>query len=350
MAMTARRPRQDLDRLRPGTPSSAPPPLYPLRFEPIYEYRLWGGRRLAHVLAAPLPGGPVGEAWVLSDRDDHPSRVAAGPLRGLTIARLLERSAEPLLGALADRFKRLPVLLKFLDARAMLSVQVHPSDARPGSLPAGETGKSEAWVVLYAGRASCVYVGLKPGTGPDDLRRAVLGGVVTDLLVRFTPRAGDAFFIPAGTVHALGGDIVVFEVQQNSDATFRLYDWGHVDPRTGQRRAIQVDEALASIDFAADTGGRVSPVVEAMTPVRRERLVDCDQFRVWRLHGARAFPVGTPGVPRVLVCIAGSGHIAHGVAAYAIRRGDVMLLPAVLGTCAFHPHGAVSLLEIALPE
>ena len=113
-------------------------PLYPLRFEPIYQYRLWGGRRLADLLTAPLPGdGPIGEAWVLSDRDDHPSRVANGPLKGRTIGQLLEQSPEQLMGKLAGRFRRFPLLLKFLDAREMLSVQVHPSDAHTDLLPAG---------------------------------------------------------------------------------------------------------------------------------------------------------------------------------------------------------------------
>ena len=140
-------------------------PLYPLRFEPIYQYRLWGGRRLADLLTAPLPGdGPIGEAWLLSDRDDHPSRVADGPLKGLTIRQLLEQSPEQLLGKLAGRFQRFPLLLKFLDARDMLSVQVHPSDRQTDYLPAGEHGKTEAWVVLEAGPESRIYAGLNPGT------------------------------------------------------------------------------------------------------------------------------------------------------------------------------------------
>ena len=148
--------------------------LYPLRFEPIYQYRLWGGRRLADLLTAPLPSdGPIGEAWVLSDRDDHQSHVADGPLKGQTIGQLLEQSPEQLLGKLAGRFRRFPLLLKFLDAHDMLSVQVHPSDAHTDLLPAGETGKTEAWVVLEAGTESRIYAGLKPGTTADDLRRAL---------------------------------------------------------------------------------------------------------------------------------------------------------------------------------
>src|SRR5579864_2546072 len=125
--------------------------LYPLRFEPIYQYRLWGGRRLAELLSAPLPSdGPIGEAWVLSDRDDHQSLVANGPLKGRTLRDVIERFGEQLMGKLSPGFRRFPLLLKFLDAREMLSVQVHPSDVYPDLIPAGETGKTEAWVVIEA--------------------------------------------------------------------------------------------------------------------------------------------------------------------------------------------------------
>ena len=162
-------------------------PMYPLRFEPIYQYRVWGGRRLAEVLTAPLPGdGPIGEAWLLSDRDDHSSKVADGPLKGSTIRKLMEQSPDQLLGKQAGRFRRFPVLLKFLDANAKLSVQVHPEDGQRDYIPAGESGKSEAWVVLEAGKASRIYAGLKPGTTQDDLKRALATRAVADLLASFT--------------------------------------------------------------------------------------------------------------------------------------------------------------------
>jgi mannose-6-phosphate isomerase len=325
--------------------------LYPLRFEPIYQYRLWGGRRLGGLLSAPLPGdGPIGEAWVLSDREDHPSRVANGPLKGRTIGQLLEQSPEQLMGKLARRFRRFPLLLKFLDAREMLSVQVHPADAHTDLLPAGETGKTEAWVVLDAGTESRIYAGLTPGTTADDLRRALANGTVADHLLCFTPKPGDGVFLPAGTVHSLGGDLVVFEVQQNSDVTFRLYDWGHVDAKTGRPRALQVDQALACIDFKGGAGGLVTPVVEAATPVERERLFHCEYFWLWRMRGQSPFTVGAAGVPRVLICIEGAGQVEYGGAAYSVGKGDVWLLPAVVGACAFRPSSAVSVLEIAIPD
>ncbi len=326
-------------------------PLYPLRFKPIYQYRLWGGRRLADLLTAPLPRyGPIGEAWVLSDRDDHQTQVANGLLKGRTIGQLLEDSPGQLLGKLAGRFRQFPLLLKFLDAREPLSVQVHPSDAHTELLPAGETGKTEAWVVLEAGKESRIYAGLKPATTPDNMRRAIANRRVTDHLAWFTPKTGDGVFLPAGTVHALGGDVVVFEVQQNSDVTFRLYDWDRVDAKTGKLRALQSDQAVACIDFEQGAVGPVAPVVEEAQPVLRERFFLCEHFGLWRFLGESTFIVGAAGTPRVLVCIDGAGQLEYDAVNYAVGKGDTWLLPAVLGECSFRPRGAVSLLEIALPE
>jgi mannose-6-phosphate isomerase len=262
----------------------------------------------------------------------------------------MEQSPEQLLGRLAGHFSCFPLLLKFLDVREMLSLQVHPADARKDLLPAGETGKTEAWVVLEAGPKSRIYAGLKSGITAADLRRAVARGVVADLVSSFIPKQGDGVFIPAGTVHSLGGDVVVFEIQENSDVTFRLDDWGHIDPTTGRSRALQVDQALSAINMAQGAVAPVAPVVEETAPVERERLFDCDYFRLWRLHGQSPFAVGAAGVPRVLVCLEGTGRVEHGGQTYAAGKGDVWLLPAAVGACAFRPSGAVTLLEVALPE
>jgi mannose-6-phosphate isomerase len=324
---------------------------HPVRLAPIYQYRVWGGRRLAGLLSKPLPAdGLVGEAWVLSDREDHQSSVVGGPLTGWTLRDLMEQFPEQLLGRLSDRFARFPLLLKFLDARQLLSVQVHPSDQQTSYLPVGETGKTEAWVVLEAGPASRIYAGLRLGTTEVTLRRALDDGTLADDLGCFAPKPGDGVFLPAGTVHSLGGGVVAFEVQQNSDVTFRLYDWDRVDPATGQSRALQVDQAIACIDFAQGMRGPVTPLVESTTPVMRERLIDCEQFRLWRIRGRSTFSVGATDVPRVLVCIDGAGQLEHGDATGGVGRGDVVLLPAVAGRCSFRPVGSVSVLEVALPE
>jgi mannose-6-phosphate isomerase len=261
----------------------------------------------------------------------------------------MEQFPEEILGGLADRFGRFPLLLKFLDVREFLSLQVHPSDDRQDLLPVGETGKTEAWVVIEAGAKSRIYAGLKPGTTIDDLRRAVASGVVADNVASFVPKQCDAILVPAGTVHSLG-DVVVFEIQENSDVTFRLDDWGHVDPKTGRPRALQVDQALSAIDVSQGAVKPVSPVVEETAPVERELLFDCDYFRLWRLRGQSPFAVGAAGTPRVLVCIEGTGRLEHGGETYAVGNGDVLLIPATVGACTFRPSGPVTVLEAALPE
>ena len=325
-------------------------PLYPLRFEPIYRYRLWGGRRLQDLLSAPLPAlGPVGEAWLLSDRDDHPSLVADGPLKGQTIGRVLEQSPEQLLGHLHGRLGRFPLLLKFLDVRKSLSVQVHPSDAYEVLIPTGNSGKSEAWVVLEAGPEARIYAGLKPATTAEALRQALMNGTVDEQLASFVPKAGDSVLVPAGTVHSLR-DVVVFEVQQNSDVTFRLYDWGHIDPETGQVRPLQVDQAMACIDWGQAAINPVAALVQEAGSVLRESLVQCEHFDMARISGQLPFVVGAIGMPSVLVCLAGEGHVQYAGTGYTFDKGDVLLLPAVVGARCCQPRGAVTLLELSLPH
>jgi mannose-6-phosphate isomerase len=253
------------------------------------------------------------------------------------------------MGKLAGRFARFPLLLKFLDVRDTLSVQVHPSDTLTALIPSGETGKTEAWVVLEDGEESRIYAGLTPTTTAENLRAAIESGTVESRLASFQPRSGDGVLVRAGTVHSLS-DVVVFEVQENSDVTFRLYDWDHVDPKTGQRRPLQVDQAIDSIDFAQIEVGPVAPVLEEMTPVLRERLIFCEHFGVWRCQGQSPFNVGAEEKPRVLVCLSGKGRLEYGGTHYIFAKGDVVLVPAVVGVCSCRPQGAVNLLEISLPE
>ena len=196
--------------------------------------------------------------------------------------------------------------------------------------------------MLEAGPESRIYAGLKPATTADVLWPAIANATVAEHLASFRPKPGDGVFLPAGTVHSLG-DLVVFEVQENSDVTFRLYDWDHVDAKTGQPRPLQVDQAMACIDFAQSAVGPVVPVLEEAKPVLRERLFDCEHFGLWRLRGESPFRVGAEGRPRVLVCIAGEGQLGHHGANHAFGKGDVLLLPAVVGACLCRPRGACHL-------
>lgn len=309
---------------------------------------------MSNLLSKPLPpDDPIGEAWILSDRDDHPSKVNNGILQSQTISQLMETSATELLGPLADKFKRFPLLLKFLDCQKVLSVQVHPSDQLKKYIPKGENGKTEAWVVLQTGKDALIYAGLKPGTTGEKLRSDLDAQTVGDDLASFKPNTGDAVLIKAGTVHTLN-DVVVFEVQENSDVTYRLYDWDRIDEKTGKPRDLQVEEAVACIDFSK-TEIKPSPPVKIDEGIDKghalcEKLLNDKHFKVWRLTSELPFMVGKLDTCRILVNIEGNGEIEFNDELYPFKKGEVMLLPASVGSCPFVPKGKVVLLEVALPE
>jgi len=323
--------------------------LYPLKFDPIYQYRIWGGRRLADLVSKPLPPDElIGEAWILSDRDDHPSIVIEGPLKGQTIKQLIADYPEELMGRYSAVYKRFPLLLKFLDAQKVLSVQVHPSDDKKEYIPAGESGKTEAWVVLQTGPEGRIYAGLKPGTTKESIQKDLAAHKVADDLASFRPKLGDAVFIKAGTVHTLA-DLVVFEVQENSDVTYRLYDWDRVNEKTGKPRDLQVDEAIACIDFSITDVGPVVPVKEDDGSVLKEKIFDSDKFRVTRLTCGSVFSVGEEGAPVILIGVTGNGEIHSETDIYTLAKGEVMLLPATLGPCLFICKNEMVILEVGLP-
>ncbi len=321
---------------------------YPLKFDPIYQYRLWGGRNLENLLSKPLPADePIGEAWILSDRADHASQVSEGPLKGNTITQLMNEYPREIMGKLDGQFDHFPLLLKFLDCKETVSVQVHPSDDQKKYIPQGDSGKTEAWVVLKTGNDSRVYAGLTPGTNEQNLREAIQNNTVAGRLHSFIPTVGDAVFIHSGTVHTLAGT-VVFEVQENSDVTFRLYDWDRTDPKTGKHRDLQVEEALACIDFDQVDIGPVKPVTDSHHP-NREKVFDDAHFVLWRTKSLSAFTVGVADEPRIVVCTDGGGKLVYDGEDYSLKKGDVMLLPAVVGPCSGEPDEQITFLEIAIP-
>ncbi len=324
--------------------------LYPLRFEPMFQYRLWGGRDLGEFMNTVLPGDdPIGEAWILSDRADFASKIENGALAGQTLTDLMRTRKDDVLGRQAARFDRFPLLLKFLDVEKMLSVQVHPRDDQTDLIPAGDTGKTEAWVVLRAKPEGRIYAGLKPGTTAQDLR-ALNADTADSHLPSFKPEPGQGVMIEAGTVHSLGDGVLVFEVQENSDVTFRLYDWNHVDAKTGEPRALQVEQALASINFDQGAILPVQPRLEAAQPARSECVFHNTHFDLKRWQGSNAFDVGAPGEARVLVCVDGAGRVRGAGQDTRMERGDTVLLPAAVGAGRFVPDGDVTVLEIAIGE
>jgi mannose-6-phosphate isomerase len=328
------------------------PALYPLRFRPIFKSMLWGGRRLPEFLNHPHPADePVGEAWVLSDVDGHPSRVVDGPLAGTTLRDLLAADPVRLLGPARLVNGRFPLLLKFIDARQELSVQVHPNDEQAARKHHRGNGKTEAWVVLDAHpTTSRIYAGFRHGVTAGDFRAALAAKTTPDTLHSFSPRPGDCVFLEAGTVHAIGAEILLFEVQQTCDVTYRLYDWDRTDARTGAPRELHIEDGLACADFARGPCHAARPVAEDYDGVRRERLVSCPYFTLERHTAPVPFRVGVEGRCRVVVCVEGRGDLESLGRHVPITAGDVFLLPAEVGECACRPAGGITLLECGLPE
>lgn len=326
----------------------------PLRFEPFVRPMVWGGRRLGEVLGKPLDhGSAYGESWDLSDHALHRSRVATGPARGRTLRELMEQHREPLLGPHAGQHVQFPWLVKFLDAWDWLSVQVHPSEKAVRELWPGEGSKTEAWFILDAQPGSRIYAGLRPGVDESRLRQALETGSVTECLHSFEPRPGDCVFLRAGTVHAVGGGVLMAEVQQTSDATFRLFDWNRKDAE-GKSRTLHIREALACIDWSR---GPVEPVranaftapAEQVRGGDRQPLVRCEYFELEYVQGKAPLPLGGEGRMQVLILLRGAARWqSHGHAERA-SAGEVWLLPAALPRTVWEPDDFFGGLLCTLP-
>jgi mannose-6-phosphate isomerase len=325
--------------------------LPPLRFAPIFKPALWGGERLRDMFGAPPSADPIGEAWLLSDCGDSPSVVRDGPLAGTTLRELMERMPDRLLGRASATHGRFPLLVKFIHAGRPLSVQVHPTDAQARRLE-GPTavGKTEAWVIVEADEGARVYAGLPPAVTEGAFRQAVLRHAVEDVLFAHAPSPGDCYFLPAGTVHAIGGGLVLFEVQQTSDLTYRLYDWGRTDPTTGKPRQLHLEKGLSCVDYGLGPCRPARPTVEVRGRPKLAPLAECRYFTLGKWDTARPFATGAAGECRVLAGIDGRAVLRHRGAEYPIGLGDVWLLPATTGPVDVTPDGPAMILECRIPS
>jgi mannose-6-phosphate isomerase len=222
--------------------------LYPLTFHPIFKERVWGGREIERLYGKKLPSGAlIGESWEISDRPGDVSVIANGPLAGKNLRWLMEHHGAELLGgakpAVGDRF---PLLIKILDAREKLSLQVHP--ATPKAVELGGEPKTEMWFVADAAPGAELFAGLKRGVTRAEFERRIRDGSLAECIHRIPVKAGGAIFLPSGRLHALGAGLVIFEIQQNSDTTYRVFDWNRVG-LDGRPRELHVAQSLASIDF-----------------------------------------------------------------------------------------------------
>ena len=326
--------------------SSKQPVLYPLRFTPLFKRHLWGGRRLATELGKSIgDGDDYAESWEVVDHGDDQSVVSDGPLQGMTLAALVAQHGKALLGKDYPQIG-FPLLWKFLDAHRVLSVQVHPDDAQAAQLVPPDRGKTEAWVVLAADPGSVLYAGLIAGVDRETLTRAIEAGKSESCLHRLEPVAGDCIYIPAGTVHALGDGLLIAEIQQASDTTYRLFDWNRVGP-DGKPRQLHIEQGLNAIDF--DRG----PIeIEKPKPTgcqEIERLVTGDHFTIDRWKFERPLRAGGDGKCHLLSAIAGEVAISGDPRGKPLMRGEVLLLPASMGEVTVTPTSTATLLDVYLP-
>lgn len=298
------------------------PSLPPLVFQPLFKRYLWGGRRLETVLGKPIGDGPAAESWECVDHGDDQSVVADGPLAGMTLRELVRSHNRALFGQHAPQ-EQFPLLLKYLDARRTLSVQVHPNDDQAARLDPPDLGKTEAWVVLAAEPGSKIYAGLKPGVEREDLRAAIEEGRCAECLHSFEPSRGDCVFIRAGTVHALGEGLVIAEIQQASDTTFRMFDWNRVD-KDGRPRQLHIEQSLAVTDFQR---GPVAPQTPERRPGGLERLVQCEKFVLERRTVGEPTEIEADDRFRLLTVIEGEARLEQQAATRPLPLGQTVLLP-----------------------
>ena len=321
-------------------------PLYPLRFAPVYKDYLWGGNRLRARFGRSLPQAFIAESWEIADHPNGESVVLNGPLRRRTLNELVRARCQDLLGEDVARRRdcdRFPLILKYLDAKLPLSVQVHPDDETAADLNLGDGGKTEAWVIVDAEPESKLWLGTDRNYSKAELERAIQSGELEHCLHSVPVKVGDCFFLPSGTLHALGAGIMVVEVQTNSDLTLRLFDWNRVGP-DGKPRELKIAEALRSLRLPC---GPIKAQPSFSSEHRNcERLLICEQFmlnrwtlsepmvwsnddraHLWTVLEGTATAIFNAG--RRIAPKKQSGRESDPDAIEVLRKGDSILAPAM---------------------
>ena len=321
--------------------------LYPLTFEPIFKERIWGGRNLERLYQKKLPPDvPIGESWEITDRPEAVSVIANGPLAGRDLRWLMARHADELLGPVKPPGGRFPLLIKILDAEEKLSLQVHPPASAAARLE-GEP-KTELWYIADARPGAELYVGLRRGVTRAEFERRIRDGTVADCFHRVPVRPGDVMFLPSGRVHAIGAGIVIFEIQQNSDTTYRVFDWNRTGLE-GRPRELHVEQSLQCIDFndfePALTPGDVQR--DKAGEVTRRTLTDEPPFSVAAIKVSRraGLEFRSAGL-EIIGVLEGQLDVIHGDGKISLAPGQFLLKPAELERFAVEPGPSACFLSI----
>jgi mannose-6-phosphate isomerase len=309
----------------------------PLTFEPIFMERIWGSRKLADLFGKKMPAGKrIGESWEIVDRPEAQSVVANDPLKGKTLHELWSQRRPEIFGDVSSA-PRFPLLIKTLNAQEKLSLQVHPSEKIAAKL-SGES-KTECWYVAAAEPGAELFVGFKKTIRREEFEKSLRAGSAADEVHTIKVKAGDAMFLPAGRLHAVGAGNVLVEIQQNSDTTYRVFDWNRIDQSTGQARQLHVDQALDCIDF--------NDVAPKLIEPKGELLVRHELFEIqkWNLDSSRE--TAPRGQFAIVSCLTGAIRCV-GV---DLRPGEFFLIPASLQDRQLHPRAdGTTLLRVTIPK
>jgi len=320
--------------------------LYPLIFEPRFKDRIWGGRELERLYAKKLPAGkPIGEAWEISDRPGDASVIANGPLAGKDLRWLMENHSAEVLGTAKSAAEgRFPLLCKILDAREKLSLQVHPPASKAKELK-GEP-KTEMWYIADAAPDASLYVGLKKSVTRAEFEKKIANGSVADCFHRIPVRAGDTMFLPSGRVHAIGDGLVIFEIQQNSDTTYRVFDWNRVG-LDGKPRELHIEQSLASIDFNDFEPALVATQFIIRDGTKKRSLVADALFNVaaWELESGTSASL-KPSKLQIIAATCGGVEIKSGSDAVRLAAGQFALIPASLKQTEISTKNGAALLVV----
>ncbi|MFW5986363.1 MAG: type I phosphomannose isomerase catalytic subunit [Halanaerobiales bacterium] len=312
--------------------------LYPFTFKPIYKEKVWGGEQLRNYFGRELPGDSIGESWEIAAHKHGTSVIANGPLAGKNLDYLLQKNARQLLGKyLVENNKTFPLLVKFLSVKNKLSIQVHPDDAYAREHE-GEPGKTEMWYVISAAPEARLIYGLKSGITPEELVNAIKNGDPETYLNYLQVNPGDVFFIPAGTLHSIKGEMLLAEIQQNSDTTYRVYDWGRTD-NNGKSRPLHIKRALDVIEQKMKSQN-YKPLASNQSQFNRKLLAACPYFITEQINIKGDFNLYPAGETfYIIINLQGNGKIkSHDI---ELQPGQTTLIPAectkitVTGNCKF---------------
>ena len=323
-------------------------PDYPIVFRPIFKERIWGGRSLESYYNKSLPSGRlIGESWEISDRPGDESTVINGKFTGASFRDLLSRFPDEIMGKTPLFRGRFPWLIKLLDARQDLSLQVHPPPALAEEL--GGEPKDELWYVAHADVGAKVYAGLKHGVTKQQFEEAVASNSSTDLFHEISVNQGDSLYLPSGRVHALGSGLVIFEIQQNSDSTYRVHDWNRpgID---GKLRELHISESLRCINFGDFEPGLIQPLISQVGDLEIRHLIKTSVFEIVLYTTPAGFAHGgvsdLPEGVKVIGVISGRLVVNSGSKEFSILPGSFGVLPNLCRSARWHTQGVTKFLVV----